>query len=135
MIGSSRLRAAALAVFITAMPSTGWAQESKQEKKIAASERIVEGTVFDPSGSTVDRAIVQLKDMRTLQVRSFITQQKGAFHFSGLKVDNDYELKAEFNGMTSPWKRLSVFDTRKAPVINLTLEKAPAKTDKAEGKQ
>jgi len=131
MSGSSRLlAAAALAVFAAVLP----AQESKQDKKLAASERIVDGTVFDPDGNTVDHAIVKLKDMRTLQIRSFITLQKGAFHFSGLKVDNDYELQAEFNGMLSPWKRLSVFDTRKEPVINLTLAKV-AKSDKPEGKQ
>ncbi|HLW76326.1 MAG TPA: carboxypeptidase-like regulatory domain-containing protein [Bryobacteraceae bacterium] len=107
------------------------AQQSKEDKKLAASERIVEGTVFDPAGGTVNGAIVQLKDMRTLQIRSFITQQQGAYHFSGLKIDNDYELQAEFQGARSPWKRLSVFDTRKQPVINLTLEK---KSDKPEGK-
>lgn len=132
MTGSSRLVAAAAAALLL-FAGGARAQESKQDKKLAASERIVEGTVFDSDGGTVDHAIVKLKDMRTQQIRSFITLQKGAYHFSGLKVDNDYELQAEFNGLLSAWKRLSVFDTRKQPVINLTLAKA-AKPDKAEGK-
>jgi hypothetical protein len=45
-----------------------------------------------------------------------------------LRTDTDYELQASFNGMMSPWKRLSVFDERKTPVMNLKLEKAEKKT-------
>jgi len=97
--------------------------QTKQEKREAATERVVEGTVSDPDGKFVDGAVVTLKDTRTLQVRSFYTQKNGAYHFSGLKLDNDYELEAKFNDMVSGWKRLSVFDSRKVPVINLKLEK------------
>jgi|SRR5579862_8768164 len=99
------------------------AQETRKEKKQAASERIVQGTVYDSDDKSVNGAVVQLKDSRTLQVRSFITQDNGAYHFAGLKIDNDYLLKADHNGMTSGWKTLSVFDTRKEPVMNLKLEK------------
>jgi len=99
------------------------AQETKKEKREAAAERVVEGTVSDPDGKFIDGSVVKLKDMRTLQVRSFYTQKNGGYHFSGLKLDNDYELEATFNDMSSGWKRLSVFDTRKIPVINLKLEK------------
>ncbi|MBZ5601481.1 MAG: carboxypeptidase-like regulatory domain-containing protein [Acidobacteriia bacterium] len=103
------------------------AQETKKEKRQAATERIVQGTVSDADGNFVNGAAVQLKDKRTLQVRSFITQDNGGYHFSGLKVDNDYDLKADYKGMTSGWKTLSVFDTRKEPVINLKLEKPEKK--------
>ena len=104
------------------------AQDSKKEKRQAATERIVQGTVRDADEKTVNGAVVQLKDMRSLQVRSFITQDDGAYHFSGLKIDNDYDLKADYKGMTSGWKTLSVFDTRKEPVMNLKLDKK--ETDK-----
>ena len=100
------------------------AQETRKEKKEAATERVVEGTVSDADGKFIDGAVVQLKDMRTLQVRSFYTQKNGGYHFSGLKLDNDYELQAKFNDMVSGWKRLSIFDTRKTPVINLKLDKS-----------
>jgi protocatechuate 3,4-dioxygenase beta subunit len=101
------------------------AQETKKEKRQAATERLVQGTVFDSDDKSVNGAVVQLKDSRTLQVRSFITQDNGSYHFSGLKIDNDYLLKADHNGMTSGWKTLSVFDTRKEPVMNLKLDKKP----------
>jgi hypothetical protein len=109
------------------LTSFAQAQETRKEKREAASERTVQGTVADPEGKFINGAVVQLKDGRSLQVRSFITQQNGEYHFSNLKVDNDYQLKADFNGMTSGWKTLSVFDSRKVPVINLKLEKPEKK--------
>jgi len=99
------------------------AQDTKKEKRQAATERIVQGTVRDAAEKPVSGAVVQSKDKRTLQVRSFITQDDGGYHFSGLKVDNDYDLKADFKGMSSGWKTLSVFDSRKEPVLNLKLDK------------
>ncbi len=105
------------------------AQETKKEKREAAAERMVQGTVYDPTEKFVNGAVVQLKDQRSLQVRSFITQQNGEYHFSGLKIDNDYQMKADYNGMTSGWKTLSVFDTRKEPIINLKLEKSEKKPE------
>jgi len=104
-----------------------FAQETKKEKREAAAERVVQGHVSDPEDKFINGAVVQLKDLRSLQVRSFITQTDGEYHFSSLKIDNDYQLKADFNGMTSGWKTLSVFDTRKVPVINLKLEKSEKK--------
>lgn len=106
-----------------------FAQQTKKEKKEAAAERIVQGTVYDPDDKFVNGAVVQLKDQRSLQVRSFITQDNGAYHFSGLKIDNDYQMKADYNGMTSGWKTLSVFDTRKEPIINLKLAKSEKKPE------
>lgn len=101
--------------------------QTKKEKREAATERVVQGRVTDPDDKVANGAVVQLKDLRTLQVRSFITQTDGEYHFSGLKVENDYQLKADYNGMTSGWKTLSIFDTRKVPVINLKLEKSEKK--------
>ncbi len=110
---------AALALISAAV----WAQETKEEKKLAKTERIVQGTVSDADGNFINGAVVKLKDERTLQVRSFITEKDGAYHFAGLKLDNDYQLKADYSGKTSGWKTLSIFDTRKQPVINLKVEK------------
>jgi hypothetical protein len=85
--------------------------------------RNLQGQVADPDDKPVAGAVVQLKDTRTLQVRSFITQANGDYRFSGLRADTDYEVKAEYNGMTSDNKRLSNFDTRKTANVNLKLNK------------
>ena len=81
------------------------------------------GTVMDPSGAAIGGAVVQLKNTKTLQIRSFITKEHGAYYFHGLSPDVDYELKAEYQGQSSPTKTLSAFDSRKQAVINLKLGK------------
>ena len=117
----------ALAIGFAALvwPPLGSAQD-KKKKKEDATTRVVQGTVFDTEEKTVVGAVVKLKDPRG--IRTYITRENGEFHFTGLRTDTDYELQASFNGMMSPWKRLSVFDERKTPVMNLKLEKAEKKT-------
>ncbi|MFB3779430.1 MAG: carboxypeptidase-like regulatory domain-containing protein [Bryobacteraceae bacterium] len=87
-----------------------------------ANVRSVEGVVENPQGAPVDGAVVQLKNVKTLQVRSFITQKAGAYYFHGLSPDVEYELRAEYKGLSSPVRRLSVFDSRKKAIVNLKLE-------------
>jgi hypothetical protein len=84
--------------------------------------RSVQGAVQDSDGNLVAGAVVQLKNTKTLQVRSFITQKEGTYSFLGLSKDVDYELKADFQGGSSPVKTLSVFDSRKKATINLKVE-------------
>jgi hypothetical protein len=113
--------AAVVAVaLITALSSVASAQKKGKED---ANTRTVQGTVLDADSKPAAGAVVQLKDMRSLQVRSFIAQSDGAYHFTGLKSDVDYQLRAASQGSESGWKTLSVFDDRKAAVINLKLEK------------
>jgi hypothetical protein len=83
----------------------------------------VQGSVTDAEENAVNGAVVQLKNNKTLQIRSFITQKDGAYYFHGLSPDVDYELKAEYQGAASGSKTLSTFDSRKEAVINLKLNK------------
>ena len=87
--------------------------------------RSVQGVVEDPPGNLVEGAVVQLKNAKSLQVRSFITQRDGTYYFHGLSPDVDYELKADYNHMSSPTRRLTVFDSRKKAIVNLKLEAKP----------
>jgi hypothetical protein len=88
-----------------------------------SSTRSVEGSVSNADDSAVAGAVVQLKNMKTLQIRSFITKEDGTYHFFELSPDVDYELKADFQGSSSGSKTLSSFDSRKKAVINLKLNK------------
>jgi len=85
--------------------------------------RSVQGLVSNTDDGSVAGAVVQLKNMKTLQVRSFITLEDGAYHFFELSPDVDYELKADFQGASSGPKTLSSFDSRKKAIINLKLSK------------
>lgn len=112
-------------VVLLAMIALAGAQlaSAAADKKETTNTRSVQGTVTNEGESAIERAVVQLKDTKTLQIRSFITQPDGTYHFHGLNPDVDYELRAEFQGSASDTKRLSAFDSRKQAVINLKLKK------------
>ena len=81
------------------------------------------GTVLDAHGAPVPRAIVLLKDMKTLQIRSYITQSDGGYHFYDLNGDINYVLRAQAGGLTSPEKTVTVFNSKKIVKLNLKLKK------------
>lgn len=112
----------ALVILLLAGALAGQAQFGKKKGE-DSTIRNVEGTLSDATGAPVTSGIVQLKDMKSLQVRSFITQEGGKFHFSGLSTNIDYEIKGEHNGVETDTKTLSVFDGRKEAIINLKLKK------------
>src|SRR6185437_1832975 len=97
----------------------GWTQGKKNKGQDTT--RSVEGVVNGPDDNPVNGAVVQLKNTKTLQIRSFIAQKAGQYYFHELSPDVDYELKADFSGMASGTKTLSSFDSRKDAVINLKL--------------
>ena len=103
--------------------SSGWAQRGKERED--PNVRSVQGAVFDQNERLVEGAIVQLKNAKTLQVRSFVTRKDGTYYFHGLSANIDYELKADHEGASSSVRTLSVFDSRKKAVINLKLESKP----------
>lgn len=84
--------------------------------------RSLQGVVSDSAGKPIEGAVVQLKDTKTLQIRSFYTQPDGSYHFAGLSTNVDYEIKADHNGASSGTKTLSNFDSRKTATVNLKLK-------------
>ena len=85
--------------------------------------RSIVGTVLDAHGAAVPNAVVLLKDTKTLQVRSYLAQNDGKYHFYGLSSDVNYELRAQADGITSPVKTVSVFDSHRIVTLNLKLKK------------
>ena len=114
-----RLRAVALVLVLLACTPAGFAQK----KKKADPTRSVQGIVSGADDSVVKGAIVQLKNTKTLQIRSFITQDNGAYYFHELSPDVEYELTAEDqkSGTSSSTRKLSSFDSQKVATINLKL--------------
>lgn len=108
------------AVFLVCFASAllSFDKKNAEEEKL----RMVQGTVSDAQEKPVVGAVVQLKNVKTLQVRSFITQENGAYQFHGLDPNVDYSLKADYQGASSASRTLSAFDSRKQPVINLKIE-------------
>lgn len=60
--------------------------------------RNITGTVTDEDGEPLKGAVVQLKDMASLQVRSYVTQAEGKYAFCCLHADADYQLKVQYRG-------------------------------------
>ena len=107
------------AVFLLVSAPAGLAQGKK--KKGDTQNRSVQGVVTSADEKPVAGAVVQLKNTKSLQIRSFISQDDGAYYFHGLSPDVDYELKADFQGASSGTKTVSSFDSRKDVILNLKL--------------
>jgi hypothetical protein len=88
----------------------------------SGTQRIVEGKVTGGDEQPVSGAVVYLKDMRKLTVKSFISTIDGSFRFGQLSPDTDYELWADLKGKKSPTKTVSSFDTKKVFSFNLKLK-------------
>ena len=102
----------------------GAAQQSAgSDVSHTTSTRTIEGLVLTSSGAIVAGAIVLLKDNKTLQVRSYIVQADGSYHFFGLSTEVNYTLRAETRELTSKQKTVSVFDSKPVVTLNLKLTK------------
>jgi len=95
----------------------------KSKKGDDQTNRTVQGIVTSAEDAPVAGAVVQLKNTKTLQIRSFITKEDGSYYFNGLSPDVDFELRAENQGSSSSTKTVSSFDSRKTVTINLKLNK------------
>jgi hypothetical protein len=102
--------------------TVGASAQNRRDSRESANTRSVQGVVMDAADNPIEGAVVQLKDTRSLQIRSFITRANGSFHFHGLSKDIDYELKADHKGKSSDSRRLSSFDSRSQAVMNLKIE-------------
>ena len=110
-----------LALVVLVCVPTGLAQKIK--KGDDQTNRTVQGIVTSAEDAPVAGAVVQLKNTKTLQIRSFISKEDGSYYFNGLSPDVDFELRAENQGSSSSTKTVSSFDSRKTVTINLKLNK------------
>lgn len=85
--------------------------------------RIMIGQVTDSAETPISGAVVYLKNTKTLAVKTYITDDKGAYRFHALSPNEDYEVYAEFQSARSKTKSLSAFDSRAEVTINLHIDK------------
>jgi protocatechuate 3,4-dioxygenase beta subunit len=117
-------RPALIGVAVLLLSACLWAQLFGGKKADDASTpRNLTGTVVDKSEHPVPSAIVYLKNVRTLSVTTFITEEDGGYRFHNLSPSVDYEIRAESQGRKSAPHTLSSFDTRKQAHITLKLDK------------
>lgn len=85
-------------------------------------QRVVQGRVMDKSEGLLQGAVVYLKDGRSLAVKSFISNDKGAYRFGQLAQNTDYEIWAERDGKKSAVKTISSFDSKNQIYIDLRID-------------
>lgn len=86
--------------------------------------RSVTGHVLNAQDQPLQKAVVHLKNTRTLAIKTYITEPDGSYRFSALSPNVDYELYAEYQGGHSDTKTLSAFDNRKQVTMTLKIKTA-----------
>ena len=87
----------------------------------AAAPRSLQGTVRAEDGMPLAGAVVKIKNMGDLRIRSYVTPKNGSYRFQALFDDADYQVWAEYQGTASSRKTLSRFDSREDAVIDLVV--------------
>ena len=100
---------------------------AQEDKKHEAQLRTVHGTILDRGEDPVGGAVVYLKNVKTLSVKTYIADDSGHYRFSGLDPNVDYEIHAEKDTMMSTNHTISSFDSRKDIPLSLKLDKKKEK--------
>ena len=82
----------------------------------------LQGKVLGNNDTPLSGAIVYLQNSRNNDIKSYITEKDGAYHFAGIAADTDYSVWASFKGKKSSTKAVSSFDTRKNVYIDLHIK-------------
>jgi hypothetical protein len=99
---------------------TARASEFKQRGSQGES-RTLTGLVLSGQNQPLQKAIVYLKNTKTLAIKTYISEADGSYRFPGLASNVDYEVYAEHEGARSDIKTLSGFDSRKEANITLKI--------------
>lgn len=82
--------------------------------------RLIQGLVTDKDDKPLPNAVVYLKDEKTLQVKSYLTDDQGHFRFGQLSMATDYDVWADHGGTHSKTKTISSFNSK--PTVDYTLK-------------
>jgi hypothetical protein len=85
--------------------------------------KAIRGSVVDKDETPASGSVVYLLNTKTQAVKTYIADSTGAFHFSGLDPNADYEVHAEKGNAVSPNRTISSFDSRRDLEVTLKLSK------------
>ena len=109
-----------LAVAVLAAGNT-----TAQAQFTRAPERAITGTVQDASHEPLRGAVVQMEEAGTLSIRSYVTDERGEYHFRNVPSTSDFTLWATFRGVKSKTFPVSKFDHKldRAIPLEIVLDK------------
>ena len=67
---------------------------------------------------------MQIENMVTLDVRSYVVKSDGNYHFMQLSPNIEYILRARYRNIWGAKKTLSIFNSRKDAEVTLTVDVA-----------
>jgi hypothetical protein len=82
--------------------------------------RDLSGTITD-GHEPIRGAVVELRNVRTNQVVTYITDASGRYNFKRLDGNIDYQVWVLFRGHRSATRSISMFDSHMAKVIDFTV--------------
>ena len=83
--------------------------------------RAVHGNVMDKDQNPIADGIVYLRNKKTDNVKTQISDSQGHYQFTGLDPNDDFEIHAEFKHRKSSRHTISSFDSRNDIEINLVI--------------
>ena len=108
---SAALLLCAASLFAQKQPADPYVRYPAPPKAQAGIKSLL-GEVVNTQGTKLAQAVVHLKDKKTLEVKTRISDDQGKYVFRGLDRDADYDVHAEYQGASSPNKGVSHFDDR-----------------------
>ncbi|MGA3053220.1 MAG: carboxypeptidase-like regulatory domain-containing protein [Candidatus Korobacteraceae bacterium] len=103
-------------------PLGGSGTSDTGRKETRVTTRTLTGVVLNKSDTPVSNAVVYLKNMKSLAVKTVIAGNDGAYRFPELSPNVDYEIYAQREGKKSDTKTLSQFDDRQKANIILRIK-------------
>ncbi len=100
---------------------TVYLENNRPKNEKESNTRTIDGMVKDAADNPLADAIVQLKDTKTSNIVNFSTKGDGKYVFRDLAMDINYELLAKIGDMSTPVKKVSIYDTRKHVIVNFQL--------------
>jgi|SRR5450432_534732 hypothetical protein len=107
-------RAAVFAMLLVLLSLPALAQKDQDMRNVT-------GKVLSAQDQPLTKAVVHLKNTKTLVIKTYITEPDGTYRFSALSPNVDYEIYAEKDGSHSDTKTLSAFDNRKQLTVTLKI--------------
>ena len=104
------------------LPLGGSSSSDPGRKETRVTTRALTGVVLGKSDAPVSNAVVYLKNMKSLAVKTVIAGNDGAYRFPELSPNVDYEVYAQREGKKSDTKTLSQFDDRQKANIILRIK-------------
>lgn len=116
------MRSVAVFVFILTTFLAGSTRISAQMTRNPL--RSVSGSVTDGGREPLRGAVVQIEAEDTLVIQSYVTDERGTYHFRNLRSDADYRVWATFRGQRSKTQEMSKFDRKLDREIPLSIDLA-----------